>query len=270
MIDFQEKVEMKCEEDILKFQKQLELSFNQFKNNKPSYKVDEYYKKLSNYYFEQLLSVIEIELTVSDIKKTNLTYSKNLSFYLVEDELNKIIQNSFEKRGLEHLHERGQGIYKIELGKTSKSIFGKPFFEIWILNEPNDINKNDKLKFKPELMESGIYDFTLVQTKDIKYKIIGSSNNSNSTQSNSNCFIVTATLGDNNHPIVKDYKFFRDNWLDNRTWGKSFINWYYVNSPILAKFISQSIFLQRLTFILIVKPFHFIIKVISENNRKKN
>jgi hypothetical protein len=77
------------------------------------------------------------------------------------------------------------------------------------------------------------------------------------------CFIATATMGDYNHPIVLDLRIFRDNWLLKRTWGMKFTNWYYKNSPTVARFIEHNVMLRNLTLYILIKPLHFITKRIK-------
>ena len=77
------------------------------------------------------------------------------------------------------------------------------------------------------------------------------------------CFIATATMGNYDHPIVLDLRMFRDNWLLNRKWGIEFINWYYVHSPKAAKVIENDNFLKKISFYLLIKPLHFIVKKIN-------
>jgi hypothetical protein len=70
----------------------------------------------------------------------------------------------------------------------------------------------------------------------------------------SGCFIATAAMGDYDHPVVVDLRFFRDNWLLKRDWGVKFTKWYYQKGPIAANVIEKSTLLKKLTFVLIVKP----------------
>jgi hypothetical protein len=74
------------------------------------------------------------------------------------------------------------------------------------------------------------------------------------------CFIATATMGDYNHPIVLDLRYFRDNWLSEQSWGPRFVNWYYKNSPFAAKFIERNKYLRKVVFYILIKPLHFISK----------
>ena len=82
-----------------------------------------------------------------------------------------------------------------------------------------------------------------------------------SLNKSSGCFIATCVLGDYDHPVVKDLRFFRDNWLVNRKYGITFTNWYYKHGPRAANIISKSLILKYLTFLLIVKPIHLIVKL---------
>tara|TARA_B100000287_G_scaffold366447_1_gene361734 strand:- start:3 stop:1385 length:1383 start_codon:yes stop_codon:yes gene_type:complete len=74
----------------------------------------------------------------------------------------------------------------------------------------------------------------------------------------SGCFVATATMGDYNHPTVKSLRIFRDDYLDKRKWGSSFIKHYYYWGPYLAKGIEKSNFLKKLSYFIIIKPLAFI------------
>jgi tetratricopeptide (TPR) repeat protein len=74
------------------------------------------------------------------------------------------------------------------------------------------------------------------------------------------CFIATAVMGDYNHPVVKDLRLFRDNWLLQRAWGVKFTQWYYTHGPKAARVIEKSFLLKRLTYFFIVKPLQMITK----------
>lgn len=79
----------------------------------------------------------------------------------------------------------------------------------------------------------------------------------------SECFLASAAMGDYNHPIVKDLRLFRDNWLMKRNWGINFIGWYHSYSPRAAQLIAKSSFLRTITFILVIKPLHLITKIVQ-------
>jgi hypothetical protein len=77
-------------------------------------------------------------------------------------------------------------------------------------------------------------------------------------EDNSGCFIATATMGDYDHPVVMDLRVFRDEWLNNQSWGQSFISFYYRYGPIPARIIKDVILLRRFSYALIVKPLHLL------------
>lgn len=79
------------------------------------------------------------------------------------------------------------------------------------------------------------------------------------------CFIATAAMGGYNHPVVKDLRLFRDNWLLKRKWGVSFTAWYYIHGPKAASIIEKSVFLKKMTFFLVIKPLQMLTKIIRNN-----
>jgi len=83
----------------------------------------------------------------------------------------------------------------------------------------------------------------------------------------SSCFIATATFNNYNHPVVHDLQNFRDNWLIKKKWGKSFVLWYYKKGPLAAKLISKSNLLRFFSFIIIIKPIHFLIMLFRLHKR---
>jgi len=84
-----------------------------------------------------------------------------------------------------------------------------------------------------------------------------------SSEGKGGCFIATAAMGNYDHPVVVELRFFRDNWLLKRKWGLKFTNWYYVKGSKAAGIIEKSIILRKLTFILVVKPLQLFSKIIN-------
>ena len=82
--------------------------------------------------------------------------------------------------------------------------------------------------------------------------------NSNSN-SNSNCFIVTTTMGDINHPVVVDFRRYRDEVLLNTYFGRVFINIYYKVGPVLSKVIKNNSLLFTISKKLVLS-IHKLIK----------
>jgi hypothetical protein len=79
------------------------------------------------------------------------------------------------------------------------------------------------------------------------------------------CFVATAVYEDYDHPVVLDLRFFRDNYLGKRKWGRTFISWYYSHSPFWANIIKGSRILRLMALVTIVKPLHFSVKLIRKN-----
>jgi hypothetical protein len=74
--------------------------------------------------------------------------------------------------------------------------------------------------------------------------------------SSSNCFVVTATMGDINHQVVQDFRYYRDNTLLETHIGKVVINFYYKVGPYMAKLIENNEYLKHLTFKHLISPIH--------------
>lgn len=79
----------------------------------------------------------------------------------------------------------------------------------------------------------------------------------------SNCFVVTATVGDQTHPIVNEFRSFRDHVLSNSKSGNKFIKWYYQNGPSVAKVIDKNNTLRLLSFCCLIFPAYIVVKTYS-------
>jgi M6 family metalloprotease-like protein len=67
-----------------------------------------------------------------------------------------------------------------------------------------------------------------------------------------NCFIATAAYGSPMHPYVKALRDFRDKYLLNNSWGRTFVDLYYKYSPPIAEKIAGNEFLKLITRILLI------------------
>lgn len=86
-------------------------------------------------------------------------------------------------------------------------------------------------------------------------------------KNSSSCFVVTATMNDPNHPIVNDYRLYRDRYLINNKAGLNFIKFYYLLGPYFASLINNSETLRKISFNTLIKPLHKLIqKKIDTNN----
>jgi hypothetical protein len=74
------------------------------------------------------------------------------------------------------------------------------------------------------------------------------------TKKSANCFVVTATMGDELAFPVVTLRSFRDQVLAQYSGGRRFIGWYELNGPGLAEAISGSRLLRGLSLVLVVVP----------------
>ncbi|KJZ57309.1 CFI-box-CTERM domain-containing protein [Pseudomonas marginalis] len=81
------------------------------------------------------------------------------------------------------------------------------------------------------------------------------------------CFVVTATMGDFNHPNVTILRKFRDERMLKYESGKKFVAWYYRNGPGIANVIRRSKTLRMLSYALIVLPAAQIAKTLIRRAR---
>lgn len=75
----------------------------------------------------------------------------------------------------------------------------------------------------------------------------------------SNCFVITATMGDASHPVVQAYRQYRDTELLSTTIGRFMISVYYKVGPILAIPVRQFKIIRFLSLKLLVNPLHRMI-----------
>lgn len=81
------------------------------------------------------------------------------------------------------------------------------------------------------------------------------------------CFIATAVYGSPFENEVMILKAFRDNWLVNYSFGKTFIKFYYWVSPPIANQIAKRKFLQEVTKTVLIIP---LIKLANKLKERKN
>jgi hypothetical protein len=72
--------------------------------------------------------------------------------------------------------------------------------------------------------------------------------------SDNNCFIATATMGDNNHPYVINLRLLRDKFLLPNALGRILVAAYYFCSPPFASIIAKSPTLRNISLTFLIKP----------------
>lgn len=76
----------------------------------------------------------------------------------------------------------------------------------------------------------------------------------------SRCFVVTAALGDSQHPDVVTLRDFRDEWLSQRLCGRYMIRVYYRVGPTLATVVKSSPLLRITVVAILIEPACFLVR----------
>jgi hypothetical protein len=133
-----------------------------------------------------------------------------------------------------------------------------------------DLKKGDKFKFNlnfkftDKRLSLGLNPTKLIymEKKNIlppnKLNSKSESKSKSKPNTDKNCFIVTTTMGDINHPVVVDFRRYRDEVLLNTYFGRLFINIYYKVGPVLSKVIKTNSFLFSVSKKLILRLHNFI------------
>jgi len=178
-----------------------------------------------------------------------LKLEKVSPFFILIGSYNDIYGTNFDKDNiLEKLSEIKKSTYFLSKYLSSFSRFYEfkyptikdiEIFKIETLTESfKQLNLNDFIIY----VDSNIENIKVQmknRTENENIKIKSNSNN----KSNKNCFIVTTTMGDINHPVVLDFRRYRDEVLLNSYFGRVFINIYYRIGPVLSKVIKTNSFL---------------------------
>lgn len=120
-----------------------------------------------------------------------------------------------------------------------------------IFNDPYNSNMTKTVGVSDEY-ESGLRS-TILEYSD-KIKNLNPNYVVPEVKKASACFVVTATMGNEEHSSVQILRTFRDNTLSEFKAGRMFIDWYYTHGPSIAKYIEQSTTARILAYILIVTP----------------
>jgi hypothetical protein len=125
-----------------------------------------------------------------------------------------------------------------------------------------DFKKDELLKSKTEILSENekLRKNLKSQISTALPKKVVSKKQENTTSYNPNCFIITATMNDSNHPIVDEFRAYRDRKLLTNLIGRVFVSFYYKIGPLAAFVISKSTILRKLSFRLFVNPVYKRIK----------
>lgn len=125
-----------------------------------------------------------------------------------------------------------------------------------------DFKKDELLKSKTEKLSENekLRKKLKSQISTALPKKVVSKKQENTTSYNPNCFVITATMNDSNHPIVDEFRAYRDSKLLTNLIGRVFVSFYYKIGPLAAFVISKSPILRKLSFRLFVNPVYKRIK----------
>lgn len=114
----------------------------------------------------------------------------------------------------------------------------------------------------PPLRHGEFYNFIICENgkclNEFLVTLKGSKNKSKS--GNGKCYIATASYGYYNAPEVLIFREFRDKYLLKNSLGKSFVRFYYKNSPYWADKLKKHLFLNKIIKKIFLDTIYKILK----------
>jgi hypothetical protein len=259
----------------------------------PKYKQDEIIKSKYKIIENSILKFNKIELIVSEIEKiehfhpryyfdgdkSGFGYSKRIRGERLGGDW-RIPYNPSNLYSFEEITLKN--IFKITFKKpivlipnssngTSQDVLDINFFK-FVKKKPIGINRGDKVILMLNIIQYENYRDGFYKTLNFMEKndILPPKSTMNKFENidfrakldekDSNCFVVTTTMGDTNHPVVNDFRNYRDDVLLNTILGRLFIKIYYQIGPYLSEIIKNDKTLFQISRSLILKLHKRIIK----------
>ena len=193
-----------------------------------------------------------------DISESEIQLIKNDNFF--QKYFQDTAINMYAK--ITAVEKRLEAIEKFTLLKEQDDEFKKSLIFSLLDLSASDGNIDDyekglivKISNAAGITEDELSEILKSWVEKVKTKIAAKkSTQSNSTDSS--CFVVTATYGDVNHPIVVDFRAYRDKNLSTHYLGKVFVKIYYQIGPCFAKVIKSNKILKKVTREFLVEPLH--------------
>ena len=171
--------------------------------------------------------------------------------------------NKLEYRVLGKRGKISEGVFnKSDLYKI-KGFYNGLFDSEFMKDELSKQVEIQKLKQKIDQEENALKYAKDLKERQKKEREINIKNNKPSS-----CFVITATMGDPYHPIVDEFRSYRDRKLLTNEFGKAFVSFYYKVGPYAASIISKSEILRKLSFSFFVNPIYKRLK--NDRNTNKN
>ena len=277
-------------EDLEKYLNEYEVYYREkFKEGIPKYEWEELIKEGNDTIEKSISNFDKIELIVNDIEYKENFYPK-IFFpkpsgreYLDKgiETITKlrgediVLFSSFPFNEKEEYENLINDIYQIEFkeikiknpktppyleGTYAKFSVPDLLFYKFDINKPNSIKKGDRIVFnlnilgeRSDIGSKYLPSLTYIETNGIFSKLNYKTNLNTNSSSNSNCFVVTTTMGDVNHPVVVDFRNYRDEVLLNTILGRLLIKVYYQIGPTLSEIIKNNNTLFQISRSFILK-----------------
>lgn len=231
---------------------------------------------LSNNNLTSLKNLSKIKAKDLDFSRNNLEVIDDIPQLFHDNTYSINISNNKNLKQLNHNVFEYLNTLPIQISVLSINLSGCPNFNLSCLNQINlniiegvcFITIDNELELPIELKNKGFVKFSnefmpkigttwrLIQREQLQKSI--------SKKNDNKCFIATATMGSYEHPTVMELRYFRDNWILQKSWGEGFVKWYYHYGAIAAKVIEKSFVLKRISYLLIVKPLYIFSKIIKK------
>lgn len=226
------------------------------------FEFEELVKDIENQIHDSIKKNESIELVVSDIKKREQIKDGKIWEDYLEDtiklrgdeKIGKWDPYGDDKRDI-YIIEYSINYFKYMNPFGYEVVFPDiNFFEI-LSTKPQNIKRGDKRKLELNFYRPVKY--SVFTGTDIRYfnksNILPISVETSTNISNSNCFVVTTVMGDINHPIVEDFRRYRDNIILKSYLGRKFVGVYYIFGPKISKIIKNNLFLFKLSQWIVLK-----------------
>jgi hypothetical protein len=214
-----------------------------YQNDLYHYQKEPLVKERESIFNQRILEIRKIEVEVYNIIKTelnsvlrpiyNINTKERLVFNLKSLDFDVYVVSYNTDKIIDYCSRLGHRLPEFHL---------KSFY----FDEPK-LSKGQKMVIDVNYYGTGYNVMVFYNNIDLKYL------ENKNHNSNSNCFVVTTVMGDINHPIVEDFRRYRDNIILKSYCGMKFVEFYYLVGPYFSKIISKNQFLLKLSRLMILK-----------------
>jgi tetratricopeptide (TPR) repeat protein len=250
-------------ERIVKINSNLAVILNELLSASYEVKVDEYkllLKTADNATSEFNKSIKDIDSLINKINSKDFSFVENDTRSELVRTLHEAKDLPFEQMKISSLNAKQKFESQIQANSQKKAV--KTHEEDELKKQKNTDEKILNLCKAGKYIEAINYKRTKSHTSfeaskkyvdnlcahhDIKIPVENSSKK---------CFVITATMGDPNHPVVEEFRKYRDAHLLTNKPGQILVRFYYKTGPYLALLISKSSLLRKLSFSFFVNPMY--------------